>query len=338
MRSKSTSFLVYFVFAIILLSTFAISDFSDIQIPKQRYYNFILQVPDTEVSPGDNVTIVGKITNMGTWTLRQVNFTLQDMPYSYQINPVLFQEVRILRDWNPDVGVFRLPYNFSITIFVPQNATGVHLIKLIGQETGSWRQVSNSTEFILQVLSTSKVPPVSAPSVAKVSVSEISVPSVINQSNLFTASLFVSNGGDSPAAVNVTMTVPSDWNISESVKQVTVSGNSTEKVNFDITPSNMAGTITAKLSYESDGNVSTITKSSLLITPASSGQQQVPDEEPGQGLLTRLITLVKSLSPIVIGILILISLIVIWNLYKITTVLSKRGKKPEESKKATASI
>ncbi len=338
MTLKPTSFVVYFAFALIILSTFAISDMSDIQIPKQRYYNFILQMPDAEVSPGGNVTIVGNITNMGMWTLRQLNFTLQDMPYSYQINPSLFQEVRILRDWNPDVGVFRLPYNFTITVFVPQNATGVHLIKLIGQETGSWRQVSNSTEFILQVSSASKVPPVSAPSVAKVSASEISVPSIINQSEPFTASLFVSNGGDSSAVVNVTMNVPSGWNVSESAKQVAVSGNSTEKVTFDITPSNMAGTITAKLSYVFEGNTTTITKSSLLITPSGSEQQQVPAETPSQGLLERLVTFAKGLSPIVIGILILISLIIVWNLYKIIKVLSKRGKKPEESKKATASI
>ncbi len=315
MRFRSAAFVAYFAFALLILSTFALAPFHP-----QKYRNFILDVSDVDAYPGDNVTIVGNITNTGIWTVRQINLSLQDLPYKFEVNPSLFEELRILRDWNPEQGVFKLPYHFVITIFVPQNAAGAHLVTLNAQEMWSPHQVSNSTQFILKVLG-----------VPKISASELSVSSKITRFEPFTVSFDLKNEGIAPAIVNTTLTVPGDWQVPEKDKQITIGGNSSEKVSFTVTPSGSPGTVSVKTAYEFRGSVTNITKTSSLITPIAPIviEEPKPAEKPKPTGFAALVEFVKGLSPIIIGILVLILIIIIWNFYKVISVLSKRKKKPE---------
>ncbi len=315
MHFRSAAFVIYFVFSLLILSTFAFAPFHP-----QKYRNFILGVPDVDAYPGDNVTIAGNITNTGIWTVRQINLSLQNLPYKFELNPNLFEELRILRDWNPEQGVFRLPNHFAITIFVPQNATGAHLVKVNAQEMWSPHQISNSTQFILKVLG-----------IPKISASELSVPSKVTRFESFTVSFDLKNEGIAPAIVNTTLNVPGDWQVSEKDKQITIGGNFSEKVSFTVTPSGSPGTISVKAAYEFRGSVTNITKTSSLITPIAPIviEEPKPVEKPKPTGLAAFVEFVKGLSPIIVGILVLILIIIIWNFYKIISVLSKKKKKPE---------
>ena len=311
-----SSFVVYFVFALLIVSTFVVGSFHP-----QRYRNFILQVPDTDAYPGETITIVGNITNMGIWSTRALNLTVENAPFDYALSPDHFDLLTSIRDWNPQQGVFRLPHHFNITITVPENATGAYLVKVVGQEFGSPRQVSNSTEFILRVLS-----------VPKISTSDISVPAVVTRFESFTVSFGVKNEGLAPTLVNASIEVPGNWQVTELEKQVSLGGDSTQTVEFNVTPSESPGTVAVKTAYEFRGNVTTVTKSSSLITPIAQIIPEEPEEPEAPTGFAGAIEFVKGLSPIVIGILILIFIIIMWNLYKILRVLTRKKKKAEEMK------
>ncbi len=118
------------------------------------FYSFDLILPG-EVNASANSTIVvdGKILVTGDFWLHNYKMNLTGLPsdYKYNITPAYWETVRILREWNPTDGVYRVPENFTVNITIPKNASGLYAVTITGQENWSWRLVTNSSTFILRV-------------------------------------------------------------------------------------------------------------------------------------------------------------------------------------------
>lgn len=326
MNSKSTLLVVFSIF--VLISFFTFSYFaSSIEEPlliRQRFYNFFISMPEeVEVNAGDIAIIDGKITNTGMWWLRQFNFTLQGLPYEYEIIPQYWEEVRILRDWNPQDGVFRVPENFTIKIKVPTDAIGVHFVIITGQEFRSWRQVSNSSIFILKVIPKVPIQP-------NVTLSNIVFPEKVLANKVFMMNFTINNFWEFPLDMNVSVDLPADWITLQPLKSFSLEPNTSVKTNFTIFPTNTSGKISLILKYPFKQDILDITEVSPLLTPEEE-IIEVPEVKPKPTGFAAIVEFIKNLSPIVIAVIILILIIVIWNIVKIYRFY--RGRKRPEGKK-----
>jgi len=320
MKTKS---IIFGIFLAITLVTFVGFIYGEIVLvyPVQKSYNFDIKLPDAvDVSPGDNVTINGNITNIGQYWIHELELQLNGLPFNYKIEPSYFEDLRILRDWNPQQGVFRVPYNFTIQISVPNDAFGAYLVNVTGQEHRSWRQVVNSTTFILHVLST-----------ARISTSDLFVPQTVRESELFNISVDVTNNGFAAASITVTLDAPEDWS-GDREQSVIVNGNSTQTITFDVTPTNTSGQVSMTLAYVSAEGPQNITKAGPTIIPFKVGETA-----PAGTGLEGLVDFLTSLGPIVVSVILLILAIVAWNVYKIIMFYRSR-KKPEKIKESKKEV
>jgi len=306
--------------SLILLTLIFTLSFTYLVTAPTPFRGISITVPD-EVSgfPGETVTIDGEILNFGQWWLHDFNLTLSGLPenYDYSTNPEHWEHLRIIREWNPEKGVYKAPEKFTLTIKIPEDAVGVHLVNITGQEFVSWKKFSNSTQFILRVTS-----------LAEFSIGDIIVPETVTEFEPFNISMNVKNEGTNVGRIDVTVEVPEDWSVDEKTKTLIIEGGESSPAEFMITPTNTSGEITVFAEYPHRETVLNITKIGPYLVP-------LPAVAPPTALpsgLAALIESIKDLGPIVIGIILVLVVIIAWNIWSIYKGYSSR-KKPEKMKK-----
>jgi len=148
MKMKSKIFLsISFLVSLVILTAF-------VQAPKP-FRAFIIGLLPQEINatPGDFVTVNGTILNLGWYWLHDFNISVTGLPdnYNVTVTPQWFEHVRILREWNPQQGVYLVPEKFWVHIDVPKNSSGVYLVNVTGKEWMTWRRLENSSIFILKI-------------------------------------------------------------------------------------------------------------------------------------------------------------------------------------------
>jgi len=265
--------------------------------------NFKLTVPE-EVSakPGSEVTINGSILNTGKYWLRDFNITLVGLPsdYSYKVTPSHWDELRILRDWNPKDGVFRLPESFLITINVPASASGLYAVTVNGTEYASYYKVSNVTKFVLKI----SVPP-------KPELSNLTIPEVVYRGEPFDFSYKITNTGAGELLATAKLVVPENWTVDPSNRSITVKTNESMVVNFSVTSAANAGTLTAFVEYPYGNETFNVTKESLTIIPVERITPRVAPDILG------LFAALQTYSPLLLTIIVVIILVIGWIVWSI---------------------
>jgi hypothetical protein len=290
-----------------------------VQAPRP-YRGFSIGMPEmVEAGPGELVTINGTILNFGYYWLHNFNLTASGLPEDYIVtfSPNWFEHVRVLRDWNPEQGLYLVPENFTMSIQVPENATGVFTVNVTGQEFTSWRQLSNSTTFIFRV----STPP-------KLSISNIVVPETVTEFKEFSISFSVRNDGLADQHVTLSVSAPADWIVAPE-QSLTVNASSSADVSFALTPTNTSGEISVLLEYPYKAQVLNITKVGPMLVPTA------PGIITPTGLIVWFEQQLKTMPPWIIVVAVVFLIIIVWNMYKILRSYRFKfvRKKPEEMKK-----
>lgn len=275
-------------------------------------------------TPGQTITFEGNVTNVGWWWLHEFNLTIEGLPegYSYTIDPNYWEHLRILREWNPVRGLYVVPYHFTVNITLPDNAIGVHLLEIRGQEFHSYKKYYNTTEFLLKVIG--------AP---KFTITDMEIPETVTEWQPFNISMKVNNEGLTAGTINLTLTTPEDWEVPERTKTISVGANASESVVFTIVPTNTSGEISVFAEYPFGVTVLNITKIGPLLVPMPVTTTTVAALPTGfAAFVESLVEFIRGLSPLAIGIIVVLFVIVAWNLWVIYQ-RSKARKKPEEMKK-----
>jgi len=319
-------------------AVFASAIFSQESVSPMAWRSFSIQLPE-EVSaePGQTITIDGGILNTGWWWMHDFSLTLSGLTedYAYSFSPQYFETVHTIKEWDSDVGVYRVPEKFTLTITIPDNAAGLQLISVTGQEMQSAKQVTNSTQFVLKITPAEHF-----------TVSDIIAPENVTDGEPFDMTLTVTNDGVKSSSVTLKVSTPADWTVAESSKSVTLDPNSSSEVTFTITPTITSGNITVTAEYPFKENITTISKIGPLLVPMPKPAETttvattIAAINVTEGVLTgyfsKLFTEVMGLPLWVIIVAAILLVIILWNLYKI---LGKykfrlvRGK-PEEMKKS----
>jgi hypothetical protein len=314
MREKT-----FLILAFVLISLLSFASFTS---APRKWYSFEIILPEmVEGKPGETVVVKGGILNTGLYWLRMFNITLSGLPYEYEIEPSFFEYVRILREWNPEKGIYRVPVNFTIKIKLPQNALGAHLVNVTGTE-GSWRKMSASSVFILRVLANVTITP-------NVTVSELMLPESVKENETFNLTFKINNFEPIDLRVNASVFVPEGWKV-EKTKSILVKANSSEKVSFSITPSATSGNVNVYLEYPYGVQTFNLTKYGAFLIP----ETEIPkvEEVKEVPIVGRIIGAIKGVSPIILAVIILLLAIILWNLVKIYH-FYRRRKKPEKFEK-----
>jgi len=285
------------------------------------YRAFVLGMPETvEAAPGDTVEINGTILNTGYFWLHDFNLTADGLPKEFNVTfePSWFDNVRILRNWNEVQGLYIVPETFVMKIDIPPTSAGVFAVTVKGQEFQSWRQVSNTTAFMLRVTSTPKV-----------SLSDIVVPEQVFVNQSFNVSFDVKNEGLLDQLVNLTLAAPQDWVVEPAEQSVIVKVNASQHVEFSIVPTNTSGDISVLMEYPYKSHLFNITKSGPYLIPIETGEKLTG--------LTAWIDQLKQLPIAIILVALALIAIIIWNLWKIAQHYKFRvvRKKPEDFKRLT---
>lgn len=290
------------VVGIILLTNFV----QFVQAPRPLR-GFIITLPSmVEASPGETVVVNGSILNIGLYWLRNFNITVKGLPEDFEVKliPEKLDVVRILRAWDPEKGVYRVPEEFKIQIKVPENASGAHLLTVTGKEWFSWRKVENSTLLALKIVT----PP-------KLSLSDIVVPEKVVEFEPFNISFEVKNEGAANQTVSLKVIAPQDWKVEPAVQDLTVEGLSSRLVVFTLIPTNTSGTISIFMEYPYRAQILNMTKTGPFIVPAVA--EELPKLEVQMPTaLVALVEFVKKNTLVTIIAAILL-MIIFWNIWQI---------------------
>lgn len=288
---------------------------------RQRFYLFSIVVPkEVEALPGEEVVIQGKLFNNGLFWLRNFKIWLE-VPegFEYEVNPSFFKAVRILRAWNPEVGLHRLPHNFTIKIKIPEDAVGEYEIKVFGQEQRSWRKVTNSTSFIIKV-----------PGIPKINVTSIELPEKIIAGKEFTLNATLQNKGRGAAKINITLLLPEDWSVEEKTKIIALGANESETISFKILPTESKGRVSLIVEYEFVKEVLRFVALGPQIVPEKEVVIEIP--QLPRIITKRAIEIIKQVHPVVWAVGIIMAIIIGYNLWKIYRI-SKSRRYPERFKR-----
>ena len=247
------------VFAAISIS---LSSFVFSAGPRHPFHGFVIHMPDlVEVAPGGQILVDGGVTNIGVFGSHEVKVTASGLPEGYNVTsvPDYFQDLFTLREWSPETGVVRIPVNLSIIIAAPSDAVpGVYTVNVTLQEMQSWRQVANSTVFILRVSGEAPAP--------QIVVTNIKVPDRVDENVPFNISFEVENNQATNQSVDLTVVTPEGWTFEPAVASDVVPGNSSKQFYFSITPTNESGSFSIVVNYPFHGVVLNITKSGPFLT------------------------------------------------------------------------
>lgn len=311
MRINKTFVLVFLAFGMVALPFLAQS--------RMTFYSFGMSVPDeVNANPGVTVDVEGEILVTGMFWLHNFDLTVSGLDYDYEIEPAWWEHVRILREWNPQQGVFRVPEKFKLTINVPEDASGAHIVTITGQEHHSFREVSNETYFVLTIGG--------APAQVNLSISDILVPEMIKEYEPFNLTFKIDNAGAIDIAATVSMSVPEDWEVDEASKTIQVKGGSSEIDMFTIIPTTTSGEISLFVEYPFKGEVINFTKVGPYLVPSGELPTTTTTAAPSfyapianfiyyltSPIIGSFESLVGSYAvPAMVGIIVILLIIIIW--------------------------
>jgi len=311
------------LFLISLVAIVCLSFATFVQAPKPfRAFRMEVEPMLVEALPGELVTINGSIYNMGYFWIHDFNISVTGFPENYKVSvaPDYFSNVRTLREWSSEKGLYYVPERFFIVVEVPSDASGIYTVTATGQEFQSMKKVSNSTSFMFRVSA--------AP---KVSITDINVPERVVEFEPFNISFAVSNEGASDQSVTLAMLVPEDWNVTPDFRAATIRPNFSETFEFTIIPTSTSGQISAVLKYPIKQTIMNITKAGPYLIPTM--PSIIPIEIPTDlsAWLDGLVVFVQENTIVALVIVVAIG-IVLWYFVSTYKFYSRR-KKPEEIKK-----
>jgi len=266
----SILFLVVAIIAITSVATIALQSQPVASNGPWRRFSIVLP-EEVAVKPGEIAVIDGGVQNNGIWWLHDFNLTVSGLPegYTYDITPQHWDDLRILWEWNSDDGMYKRPEKFKLTINVPQNAYGLHIVTLKGQEFYSDYQQANESYFVLKIASQSNF-----------TVSDMSVPETVVTGKPFNISLNVANQGESMGSIKLTAVTPEDWTVDEKTKTVDVEAGKTKSVFFTITPTDKGGQISVVAEYPFQATILNITKVGPTLIPQTEGTTTAATQTP----------------------------------------------------------
>ena len=277
--------------------------------------NFKMTVPDeVSIKPGEEVTINASILNTGRFWLRDFNITLQGLPsdFTFKVTPSHWDELTILRDWNPKDGVFKVPESFLITIKAPDTASGLYAVTVNGTEYASDYKVSNTTKFVLKI--------VGAP--AKPEISDLAIPQTITTGQSFDVTYRIANTASGELQATAKLLVPENWTVNPLTTSVDVKTNESAVVNFSVISQDNIGTVTALVEYTYQNQTLNVTKESTTIIP-------IGIVSPETGILGSIIGMfagIQTYSPLLMTIIVVIILVIGWIAWSLYGMYGKKGK------------
>ncbi len=303
MKTNKSVLLIFLVFGLLVLPFLAQS--------RMTFYSFEIIVPDeVNANPGDTVVVDGEILVTGMYWLHMFDMTVEGLPYDYEIEPDWEEHVRILREWNPEQGVYRVPETFKMTIDIPEDAIGAHLVTITGQEHHSFREISNETYFVLAIGG--------APTQVNLSVSDILVPEMIDEYEPFNLTFKIDNEGALDIAATISVLMPEEWQVDESSQTMQIEGDSSVLGTFEIIPTTTAGEVSILVEYPFKGEIVNFTKAGPYIEP---GAEVTPESKPFYAPLSELVgQMVKMFEsiggdytiPIIIGTIMVLLMVIFW--------------------------
>ena len=320
----------------------------------RTFYSFELRVPDEVVAqPGTEVTVDGGVLVTGMYWLHDFDIKIVGLPYEYTIAPAHWEDVRILRDWNPVDGVFRVPENFTLKIKLPADASGVHIVSINGTEHRSWRQVSNSTYFVLKVGAAAQ----NATQAPQLGISDILVPEMIKEFEPFTMSFKIDNNMPVKTAAIVSLQIPKDWQADATSKTFSIEASDSTIGSFRIVPTTSAGTISLFVEYALKDKVINFTKVGPYLVPGEKAKPSTTTpsaEQPSAGIIGGAFSAFASfvsgalgsagtqydsyLTPITIGIIVILVIVIVWLLGGIFKIVQSGDRGEPEKMKSQADV
>jgi len=294
-------------------------------------YSFQMTVPDEiNALPGDSVVVEGEILVTGMYWLHNFEMTIEGLNYDYELVTNWGESVRILRGWNPDDGVFRMPETFELHIDVPEDADGVNFVSITGQEHHSWKQVSNDTYFILNVGGAPEEETIA------LEIIDIEVPEEIMEFEAFDFDFKIRNKAPTPKSAIVSLVVPEGWQLDESSKTYAVAGESEESGMFRVIPTAEDGDVALFVEYPFKNRVMNFTKTGPYLVPGTE-EPTTTTTEPSGNLFGDIYSAITGFSvgiisgitgsfgdlevPLLVGIIVVLVIVIIWLLTSIFKVL-----------------
>jgi hypothetical protein len=326
MNNKKRISMIFALFAVMILAAVPLATKS-----RTAFYSFEIKLPDeVQATPGQDVTIEGGVLVSGMFWLHDFNLTATGIPYEYTISPNWFESVRILRSWNPVDGLFKTPDKFNITIHVPESAYGSYIVLVTGQEHRSYSQVQNSSYFVLNV--GGAVEP-------QIEISDILVPETIDVNEPFTMTFTVSNKAPIDSATTISAILPEGWKADATSKTISIKAGESSSEKFIIVPTTSAGTVSLLVEYPFKNHVVNFTKEGPYLVPGGEAQGNETQSESIFSIIGNFVMSVKdyaegSLSPVLIGLIVVLLIIIAWlslGIYR--TLSSKEGSGKDEPEK-----
>jgi len=330
-----------------------------LSISARTFYSFELLVPDEVVAqPGTEVTVDGGVLVTGMYWMHDFDIKIDGLPYEYNITPAHWEDVRILRDWNPVDGVFRVPENFTLKIKLPADASGAHIVSINGTEHRSFRQVSNSTYFVLKV----GAAVLNATQAPQLAISDILLPEMIKEFEPFTMSFKIDNNVPVKTAAIVSLHMPEDWQADATSKTFSVEAGDSTIGSFRIVPTTSAGTISLFVEYPLKDKMMNFTKVGPYLVPGEKVKPSTTTTEPsaeqpsagGLGIIGGAFSALGSfvsgalgsvgtqydsyLTPITIGIIVVLVIVIVWLLGGIFKIVQSGERVKPEKMKSQADV
>lgn len=313
-------------------------------------YSFEIITPaEVSAQPGTHVTVDCGVLVTGMYWLHNFDITISDLGYNYTVTPAHFQDVRILREWNPTAGVYRVPDNFTVGIDVPAGASGVYMVTLTGTEHQSWRQVTNSTYFVLRVGAAAQN--ATAP---QLTISDILVPETVKEFEPFNLTFKIDNNAAVATAATVTVALPKEWQTDAASKTFTVPASDSVLGAFRIVPTTTAGSVSLMIEYPFKNQIINFTKVGPYLVPGENATTTTvaSNQTGGLGMLGGAFAALGSffsgafgstggafdsyLTPITIGIIVILVIVIVWLLGGIFKIMQGGRGEPETTKQCDA--
>jgi hypothetical protein len=275
-----------------------------------------------EVYPGQTVNIPGKLLNTGWLWLYDVTLKTENLTYDHTITPSRITVLPIKYYW---VGVrgYRIPEKFNLTIKIPENETmGYKEFYLVAN--GSFRvYLPSEMDYKYYPIQVKQRIVLKVAPVPTIAISDLTYPDFIIQNEPFKISMLVINTGEVGTQANISINIPSDWEVDSKTKSVVLQPHENKSLSFEIVPTNTSGQITLYLTYPTLKKIINITKTGPFLIPQ---EEKVEKEVPG--IVGRITGAVKTLPPILLLIIIILLGVIVWNLRYVVKYYKKR-KKPE---------
>jgi len=325
-------FSVLLLVGIFSLSIISLSSFVQAPTP---FRGFIVSFPDiVEVVPGNTTTVTGGITNIGFYWEHNVIVNVTGLPSEYNVTPSpdYFEDLRTIREWTPEKGVYKVPVPLNVTIATPSNAVpGLYTVNVTLVDTQSARMTTNYTVFILRI--TGEVPK------PNLEITNILVPERVTEFKPFNISFSVKNNAANNQSITLALIPSENWTYEPSEISDVVTPNSSKAYYFSIIPTNVSGSFSIVLKYPFQNVILNVTKSGPFLAVVSevglpTGGISLPSFPPISGSALNQLASFASANPLITVVIVVVVAVLLYYIYT-SYVASSSRRKPEEMKRQT---